>query len=76
MDQFSEIGAQNFYISVNYKADMIKQYLENVEKPYRINYFEEDKPLGTAGSLFLIKDQIKDTFFVSNCDILIDQDYE
>ena len=32
-------------------------------------------PLGTAGSLHLLKDKIKDTFFVSNCDILIDQDY-
>ncbi|MEM9822976.1 MAG: sugar phosphate nucleotidyltransferase, partial [Bacteroidota bacterium] len=34
-----------------------------------------DKPLGTAGSLHLLNDQISSTFFVSNCDILIDQDY-
>ena len=31
--------------------------------------------MGTAGSLFLLKDRIKETFFVNNCDILIDQDY-
>ena len=31
--------------------------------------------MGTAGSLSLLKDQIKETLFVSNCDILIDQDY-
>lgn len=76
MEQFSEIGTKAFYMSVNYKADMIKQYLDKIEKSYSISYFEEEKPLGTAGSLFLLKDQIKDTFFVSNCDILIDQDYE
>ena len=40
-----------------------------------INYIEEDKPLGTAGSLSLLKGKINQTFFVSNCDILIDQDY-
>jgi dTDP-glucose pyrophosphorylase len=76
MDQFSEMGAENFYMSVNYKSEMIQQYLDKIDKPYSITYFEEEKPLGTAGSLFLVKDQIKDTFFVSNCDILIDQDYE
>ena len=32
-------------------------------------------PLGTAGSLHLLKDRISSTFFVSNCDILVDEDY-
>jgi NDP-sugar pyrophosphorylase family protein len=31
--------------------------------------------MGTAGSLSMLKGKIKETFFVSNCDILIDQDY-
>jgi NDP-sugar pyrophosphorylase family protein len=31
--------------------------------------------MGTAGSLSLLKDRIHETFFVSNCDILIEQDY-
>ena len=76
MDRFVECGCHNFYVSVNYKADFIKRYLENLGKlQYHITYFQEDKPLGTAGSLHLLKDQIKDTFFVSNCDIIIDEDY-
>lgn len=76
MDQFSKIGANKFYISVNYKANMIKQYLSQIDRDYGIDYFEEEKPLGTAGSLFMLKEHLKDTFFVSNCDILIDQDYK
>lgn len=76
MDRFVECGCHNFYISVNYKAEIIKRYLNNLNKSqYNISYFQEDKPLGTAGSLHLLKDQIKDTFFVSNCDIIIDEDY-
>ncbi|MGB3468290.1 MAG: sugar phosphate nucleotidyltransferase, partial [Cyclobacteriaceae bacterium] len=42
---------------------------------YNLSYFKEDKPLGTAGSLYLLKNKINTTFFVSNCDIVIEQDY-
>lgn len=76
MDRFVECGCHDFYISVNYKAETIKRYLDSLNKSqYNISYFQEDKPLGTAGSLHLLKDQIKDTFFVSNCDIIIDEEY-
>lgn len=76
MDRFVECGCKNFYVSVNYKADFIRHYFDNFSKPqYHIEYFQEDKPLGTAGSLHLLKDRINSTFFVSNCDIIIDEDY-
>ena len=76
MDRFVECGCHDFYISVNYKADIIRRYMDNLGKlQYNISYFQEDKPLGTAGSLHLLKHKINDTFFVSNCDIIIDEDY-
>ena len=76
MDRFVECGCHDFFVSVNYKADIIKRYLDNLGKSqYHIIYFQEDRPLGTAGSLHLLKDKINDTFFVSNCDIIIDEDY-
>tara|TARA_B100000609_G_scaffold199642_1_gene205366 strand:+ start:13857 stop:14948 length:1092 start_codon:yes stop_codon:yes gene_type:complete len=77
VEKFARMGAQKFYFSVNYKAYMIQDYFKHLDGPkYDIDYFMEDKPLGTAGSLQLLKDKIKQTFFVSNCDILIDQDFE
>ena len=76
MDRFVECGCHDFYISVNYKADTIRRYMNSIDKlQYNISYFQEDKPLGTAGSLHLLKDKIHSTFFVSNCDIIIDEDY-
>ncbi len=76
MDRFVACGSNNFYISVNYKSEMIKYYFESLNSPhYKIKYFQEEKPLGTAGSLHLLKDKIHSTFFVSNCDIIIEQDY-
>ena len=74
-DRFHRHGCNNFYISVNYKSDLIEYYLNTLNLPFRTNCFLEEKPLGTAGSLHLLKGQITETFFVSNCDILIEDDY-
>ena len=41
----------------------------------KLTYFTEDKPLGTIGSLYLIKKELNKTIFVSNCDIIIEEDY-
>lgn len=75
MDQFEGIGCHKFYMSVNYKSDMIRFYLDQLEHKYDIDFFEETKPLGTIGSVSLLKGKITTPFFVSNCDIVIDQDY-
>lgn len=73
--RFSDHGSKNFFISVNYKSDLIEFYLKSQNLPYTLNFFKEEKPMGTAGSLTLLKETINSTFIVSNCDILIDQDY-
>ena len=74
-ERFGKHGCDHFYISVNYKAELIEFYLKNQNLPYRLEFIKEEMPMGTAGSLSLLKGKIKQTFFVNNCDILIDQDY-
>jgi dTDP-glucose pyrophosphorylase len=75
IDHFKKIGCKDFYMSVNYKAKNIRDYFAELEKDYNISFFEEAKPLGTAGSLHLLNGKIDKTFFISNCDILIEEDY-
>lgn len=75
MDQFEGIGCHKFYMSVNYKADMMKYYLSQLDHQYDIEFFMEDKPLGTIGSVSLLKGKITTPFFVSNCDSINEQDY-
>ena len=75
MDQFESIGCKKFYMSVNYKADMIKLYLNQLIHKYNIEFFMEEKPLGTIGSVSLLKGKIDMPFFVSNCDSINEQDY-
>ena len=75
MDQFESIGCHKFYMSVNYKADMMKYYLSQLDHKYDIEFFMEDQPLGTIGSVSLLKGKITTPFFVSNCDSINEQDY-
>lgn len=74
-DRFHRHGCMQFYISVNYKSELIMFYLKSLNLPYYTDCFLEEKPLGTAGSLNLLKGKINETFFVSNCDIIIEEDY-
>ncbi|MGZ5189387.1 MAG: nucleotidyltransferase family protein [Flavisolibacter sp.] len=74
-ERFGKHGCNQFYISVNYKAELIEFYLKNENLPYQLIFIREEKPMGTAGSISLLKGKINQTFFVNNCDILIDQDY-
>ena len=75
MDNFVKFSLNNFYISINEKGSMIRTYLNDFGSSYKIKYIEEAKPLGTAGSLRLLKHKLKSTFFVTNCDILIFSHY-
>jgi dTDP-glucose pyrophosphorylase len=74
---FINQGFKNFTISVNYLGHKIKKYLGNGERfKANINYINEKKYLGTAGSLSLIN--FKKTVFpliVANSDLISEIDY-
>lgn len=72
---FTEYGIDKFYMTVNYKKGMIRSYFNDLEPAYSIKYVEEDKPLGTGGSIKLITDKFDRPLFVTNCDALILADY-
>ena len=76
INRFNKYGSKDFYLEVNHKKNMIKAYFNEIEKDYIINYVDEDIPLGTGGGLSLLKGKINSTFILSNCDILIEEDYE
>ena len=75
INRFVDFGCDKFNIIVNYKKGMIKSYFAENVKDYKIDYIDEDIPLGTGGGLSLLKNKIDETFFLTNCDILIDADY-
>lgn len=72
IESFAEHGFQNFFLSVNYLANMVKDYFEDGQEwGVNIRYLEEDAPLGTAGALGLIpQESLTLPAIVMNGDIL------
>lgn len=75
INRFRQFGCQDFYLVVNYKKNMIKAYFNELERDYAITYVDEDIPLGTGGGVGLLKGKINSTFILTNCDILINEDF-
>ena len=76
INRFNEYGCKEFFLILNHKKNMIKAYFNEAEKDYNINYIDEEIPLGTGGGLSLLKGKVNSTFILSNCDILIQENYE
>jgi len=76
MIRAKKLGFFNFIISINYLGNQIKSYFKNKKNlKVKISYIREKKPLGTAGSLYLLKN-LKDKYvIVTNCDVISDIDY-
>jgi len=76
LEQCVEAGFKNFYFSVNYLKNKIIDYFKDGSRwGVNINYIEEKKPLGTAGSLSLLKNKTKKPILVLNGDILTKVDF-
>lgn len=74
-DKFAEYGIKNFYASINFKSKILKAFFQEVVPFYNVEILEEKKPLGTVGSLSKLKGKVTGDFFLTNCDILINEDY-
>ena len=75
INNFLNYQIQNFYLTINHKAKIIKSYFEELNPPYNISYIQEEKPLGTAGSLKYLEGEIDGNIFITNCDIIVNTNY-
>jgi len=74
---FIKAGFGRFFISVNYKAEMIREYFgDGSAWGVEISYLEENDRLGTAGALSLLPERPKHPFFVMNGDLLTTVNFE
>ena len=78
IDRLISYGVKNFYVSVNHMKEQIIEFLDKYYKNHDISikYIIEDQPLGTMGSVGLIKDYHNDDLLVINADILTNIDFE
>lgn len=76
INSFERYGCNDVTMILNYKSNIIKAYMSDIERNYDIDFIQENNFMGTAGGLKLLKDKIGSTFFLTNCDILINADFE
>jgi dTDP-glucose pyrophosphorylase len=71
LENFIDYGFEKFYLSVNYKAEMIEDYFADGSNwGVDIQYIKENKRLGTAGALSLLPETNELPLVVMNGDVL------
>lgn len=75
IEKFTDYQQSEFYISVNHKAKIIKSYFDEIQPDYKLNYIDEEKPLGTVGALKKLEGKVSKNILLTNCDIIIETDY-
>lgn len=76
IENFRDQGFKKFYLSVNYKAEMIEAYFgDGSAFAVSIEYLHENTRLGTAGALTLLPEQLEHPLIVMNGDLLTKVDY-
>ena len=77
IEKLISYGFRRFYLSVNYKADMIKDYFGNGSGlGVQISYIKETQRMGTAGSLSLLPDIPNKPFITMNADLITDINFQ
>ena len=77
LESLRDFGFQQVYLSVNYKADMLKTHFGDGSRwGLSIRYLEEDQRLGTAGALALLPEQPTHPVLVLNADLLTKINYD
>ncbi len=69
LNSFSKHGLKNFFITINFKSEILKAYLKELRMNYKLNYIKEKTPLGTIGAVKLIKKNTKN-IILTNCDVI------
>ncbi|HVO44064.1 MAG TPA: sugar phosphate nucleotidyltransferase [Aggregatilineales bacterium] len=70
-------GITEIYLSVGYKAEMIEWVLRDGSAlGVNLQYVPEKEPLGTAGALVLLRDQLRGTFLMMNGDLITKLDFD
>ena len=71
IERLAKAGFKRIYLATNYKADYIEKFFGDGSRyDVELHVSKEEKPLGTAGPIKLIENELTEPFLVMNGDIL------
>ena len=77
IDRLQNFGISNFHVSVRHMADQIEDGIKaNITNSVHVNFVKEDVPLGTIGSIKLVKEFSNDLVLLMNSDLLTNIDFQ
>ena len=77
LDRLLSFGIDDFWISIRYLGEQIKESIgDGSADNVKINYIDEDIPLGTIGAVSKISNFEHEYVLITNSDILTNLDYE
>lgn len=77
VEGFSAQGFKHIFLSINYKAEMIRDHFGDGSRwGVQIEYLHEKTRMGTAGALSLLPDRPTDPLLVMNGDLLIQTKFD
>ena len=76
IEKFVENKVTKFFVTLNYKSKILKAYFQEMKPKFKLSFIDEPKPLGTAGGLSLLVGKIKRPFIVTNCDTIININFD
>ncbi|MDO4438870.1 MAG: HAD-IIIA family hydrolase [Eubacteriales bacterium] len=76
IENLKENGIEDIILVIGYLGDAIKNYFGDGSKlGVNISYFYEDHPMGTAGALYYLKEELKDDFLLIMGDLMLSVDF-
>ncbi|MCC6759302.1 MAG: NTP transferase domain-containing protein [Candidatus Omnitrophica bacterium] len=77
IERLKKYGFDHIFLATNYKADYIEHFFGDGSRYHvKLEISREDRPLGTAGPVRLLKERVGDSFIVMNGDILSLVDFD
>lgn len=75
IESLKKQGFEDFIITISHLGHVITDFFDDGSKfGVKIDYFNEEKPLGNAGALYQLKDKLTEDFLLINGDVLFEFD--
>ena len=68
IEQLAAAGVTEIAVTLMYLPNEIRNYIENAKSDVKIRFYEEEKPLGTAGGVLNCRDFLDESFIVISGD--------